>query len=91
MKVLILSLITFCGLLPNSESIAVECDFKDTSSGYTCEVKSIEITSKYNQTITEVNENHINNKTNDDVKFFKSYNHTVKFFPLGLVTKFNNL
>lgn len=91
MKVLIMCLFLLCGLSNYVESVVVVCDFNNSNNGYMCDVKYLKITTKENRTITGVIGDHLSGKSNSDVKFIKSENHIVKFFPLELARLFEYL
>lgn len=92
MKVSILCLIALFEFSLYVESVVVDCEFKDDASlGYYCGVKTLNISSKDDRTITEVTGEHFSGKTNSDVKTFYSDHQIVKFCPLGLATFFTNL
>jgi Leucine-rich repeat (LRR) protein len=54
-------------------------------------VKSLEISSKYDRTITKVTGFHSSGKTNGDVKFFEVRGKVLNYFPRGLEKYFSNL
>jgi hypothetical protein len=77
-------------------AITVECEFRDDDwgggkYGYECFVKSINITSKNNRTITEVIGTHIGNRSNCDVVQFDSRVPILNYFPLNLENIFPNI
>lgn len=95
MKTLILINI-FVFLFSNVCSITLECEFRDDNwgggkYGYECYVKSINITSKNNRTITEIIGSHIGNRSNCDVVQFDCRVPILNYFPLNLENIFPNL
>lgn len=74
-------------------SVTVDCEFKKLASDYECNVKSLEITSKEDRTITEVLGSHLDGKSNDDVTLFQSSRNSksIKYFPKNLKEFFPNL
>lgn len=91
MKFLILSFIALLGLSEYVGSVTLHCEFGDDYFGYKCDVKSFKITSKDDQTITEITGDHTSGRNHSDVKYFHSQQNTVKFFPLKLADFFMNL
>lgn len=84
MKVLILCLFAFYGYV---NTAVVVCNFKeDPTYGYMCEAENLKITSNnnQNQTIVDVIGDHLTAKCTGSVKYFKSENNVVKYFPLEL-------
>lgn len=79
------------------ESVVVECEFVDhgsSSLGYFCRVKNPElIISKDDREITGINVlgQHLNGKTDADVKGFAAHHMRVDFFPRGLKKFFKNI
>lgn len=74
------------------DSVIVLCKYEDHKSyGYKCVVKYLNISSKEDQTITDVIGDHRNGRNNSDVKYFNANEQIVKYFPLNLSSIFNNL
>lgn len=92
MKFLIICLLATLNFCAFVNSVKLVCEFKSSiSNGYACFVKELEITSKSDRVITEVTGVHLNSKTDDDVVYFQSQQHVIKYFPLNLDFFFKNL
>lgn len=78
-------------------AVQIKCEFKTDhwwiiGSAYTCEVKDQSIiTDRSNQIIDTATGNHLEWKTNNDVKVVYFQNSKVLYFPLGLEKIFKNL
>lgn len=73
------------------ESVELFCDFREDELGYKCESKGVAITSRNDRTIHSIIGEHLNGKTNEDVKFFRNYKVIMNYFPLNLTNGFKNL
>jgi hypothetical protein len=69
------------------------CKFEEIKTfRYLCEAQNPKLISSINNhEISEVQGQHLEGKFNDDVKFFKSNNKIVNFFPRGLTKYFKNV
>jgi predicted nuclease with TOPRIM domain len=76
-----------------SQSVTIDCDFEDWGhDGYACKLKNLQlITSKSDREVKKVQGQHLNDKGDDDVKYFYSYGSEINFFPRGLTKHFKNL
>lgn len=74
-----------------AECIELYCDFREDELGYKCESKGVAITSRNDRTIKNIVGEHLEGKTNEDVKFFRNYKIIMNYFPLNLTTGFKNL
>lgn len=75
-----------------AQLVTLKCNFEmDAYKDYTCFAKNFEITSKDDQTITEVSGVHLEGKSNADVKAFGVKDTTIKFFPKDLAKYFPKL
>lgn len=73
-------------------SLTLDCEFKtDRFYGYSCLIKSLEISSKFDRTIDKVTGNHQNRKNNTDVKFFESRGKILNYLPKNLDKFFKNI
>lgn len=73
------------------EGIQLICDFKMGEHGYKCDTESLTITSRNDRTIDSIIGEHLEGKTNEDVKFFRNYGHVMNYFPLQLTKYFKNV
>lgn len=82
--------ITSIGL---SQSITLNCKYTSNPKyGYTCIATNDDlVTSRDDREVTKVNGQHLNGKTENDVKFFQTLVTEVNYFPKGITKFFNNL
>jgi hypothetical protein len=79
-------------LISRSESIVLDCDYKDYKEyGYGCWIQNSIENLKTDREISEVRGQHLSGKGIDDVKSFISYTKTLNFFPQNLTKFFKNI
>lgn len=71
--------------------VVLECNFPSQSFLYSCKVKSLEITSRDNRTITEVHGQHLGGKSHNGVQKIRASGRILNYFPLNLTNFFKNL
>ena len=82
-------LISFIKLI---SCLTLECEFRiDRWYGYSCLVKSLEIISESDRTITDVKGNQLEGKNFEDLKYFESRSKVLNYFPRNLEKFFENL
>lgn len=91
MKFLVFCLFTILNERAIVDGVRLDCTFNESNRGYGCFVKYLEITSDDDRTITEMTGEHQFGKTDEDVVYFESHGHTVKYFPIELGKIFKNL
>lgn len=86
----ILSFIIIFVLFALSQSVVLDCEFvDDEKDGYTCIVQNPKlITLRNNQRIENVEGQHIDGRSNFEVKTFVSFEKEIWFFPRDLASNF---
>lgn len=71
--------------------VILECEFPPQNFLYGCKVKSLEITSRHNRSITEVRGQHLGGKSHNGVQKLKASGKLINYFPQNLTSFFKNL
>lgn len=92
LKLLTFSLI-FVIFIAGFESVVLECKYEmELFGGYACIVMNPEpITSKCNREISQVQDQHLSGKSDNDVNVFWSLANKMNYFPRGLTKFFKNI
>lgn len=95
MKIFIITLLALS--TPQIPAITVTCKYKEDhyffghGRDYSCDVQKISISSIDDRTVTQVNGDHLNDKSNKDVKLIKISDKTLKYFPKDFEKFFENI
>jgi Leucine rich repeat len=77
-------------VIHQSVALDVKCQFQTEQGFYQCMAQNVTI-KQQNTEVTGVTGKHKAGKTNDDVKYFRAYQSTIRYFPLGIDKQFKNI